>query len=48
LPLNHWWDDLTDLEHKWTTREESAKRYGRSFVDAQDIIRSKLAELGRK
>lgn len=48
LPLSHWWDDLTDLEHKWTTREESAKRYGRSFVNAQDIIRSKLAELGRK
>ena len=48
LPLSHWWDDLTDLEQKWTTRKESAKCYGKSFVDAQDIIRRELVELGRK
>lgn len=44
LPLSHWWDDLTDLEHKGTTREGSAKLYGRNFTDAQDIIRGKLSE----
>lgn len=47
LPLSHWWDELTDLEYRWTTREESAKRYGRSFVEAQNIIRGELAQLGR-
>ncbi len=42
LPLSHWWDDLTDLEHKWTTRKGSAKAYGESFVAAQDIVRAML------
>lgn len=46
LPLNHWWDDLTDLEHKWTSRESSRKAYGRSFVAAQDILRELLARSG--
>lgn len=46
LPLSHWWDDLTDLEHKWTTREESRKSYGKGFVAAQDVLRSMLAGKG--
>lgn len=41
-PLSHWWDDLTDIEHKWTSRAGSRKAYGRSFVAAQDIIRTML------
>ncbi|RYG88738.1 MAG: hypothetical protein EON59_03535 [Alphaproteobacteria bacterium] len=48
LPLSHWREDLADLEHKWTTRKESAKRYGESFVDAQDIIRSNLSKVEGK
>ena len=43
LPLSHWWDDLTDIEHKWTSRDKSAKAYGKSFVAAQDIIREMLS-----
>lgn len=39
LPLSHWWDDLTDLEHRWTSRNGSMKAYGKAFVAAQDIIR---------
>ena len=46
LPLSHWWDDLTDLEHKWTTRERSSNDYGKEFVAAQDIIREALARSG--
>jgi Putative DNA-binding domain len=43
LPLSHWWDDLTDLEHKWTSREGSKKAYGKGFVAAQDIVRAMLS-----
>lgn len=39
MPLSHWWDDLTDLEGRWASRKTLIKHYGRSFVDAQDIIR---------
>jgi Putative DNA-binding domain len=42
-PLSHWWDDLTDIEHKWTSRAESMKAYGKSFVAAQDNIREMLS-----
>lgn len=45
-PLSHWWDDLTDVEHKWTSREGSKKAYGKSFVAAQDIIREMLSKAG--
>lgn len=43
MPLSHWWDDLTDLNHKWTSRKASLKAYGKEFVAAQDIIRQMLA-----
>jgi hypothetical protein len=46
LPLSHWWDDLTDIEHKWTTRKGSARAYGESFVAAQDIVRAMLERYG--
>jgi hypothetical protein len=43
LPLSHWWDDLTDLGHEWTTREDAAESYGNEFVLAQDIVRDRLS-----
>lgn len=43
MPLSHWWDDLTDLDHKWTSRKGSLKAHGKAFVAAQDIIRQTLA-----
>lgn len=43
LPSSHWWDDLTDLEHKWTTREGVAKAYGQEFAAAQDIVRTQIS-----
>lgn len=46
LPLSHWWDDLTDLDHKWTNRDGSRKTYGKSFVAAQDMLRRMLAGKG--
>jgi hypothetical protein len=39
IGADNWWDDLTDLEHRWTTRQGSQKAYGKGFVAAQDIIR---------
>jgi hypothetical protein len=47
LPISHWWDDLTDIEHKWTTRTRSSKAYGKEFVAAQDIVREMLARAER-
>lgn len=44
MPLSHWWDDLTDLEGRWTTPRNSAKTYGETFVAAQEIIRRKLTD----
>lgn len=41
-PLSHWWDDLTDLDHQWTSRKGSERAYGSEFVAAQDIIRRML------
>lgn len=41
--LSHWWDDLTDIEQKWTKRSQCSDAYGQSFVAAQDIIRTMLA-----
>ncbi len=44
LPLSHWWDDLTDLEHKWTTPAGLKKSYGKSFVAAQNIVRAMVSD----
>ncbi len=43
MALSHWWDDLTDLDYKWTSRKDSTEAYGKEFVAAQDIIRQMLA-----
>jgi hypothetical protein len=42
MPLSHWWDDLTDLEGRWTTSQGCAKDYGKTFVAAKEIIRRNL------
>lgn len=47
LPQSHWWDDLTDVEHEWTTRKGSSQAYGPEFVAAQDIIRGLLSHADR-
>lgn len=44
LPLSHWWDDLTDIEYRWTSRDGSKKAYGRGFTAAQDIIRAMVVD----
>ncbi|ARV17037.1 hypothetical protein AEP_00071 [Curvibacter sp. AEP1-3] len=44
MPLSHWWDDLTDLDHNWTSRKGALKAYGKQFVSAQDIIRRLIAQ----
>lgn len=37
-----WWDDFTDIYHKYPIAENYAMRYGKGFIDAQDIVRWKL------
>lgn len=34
-----WWDDLTDIEHKYPVAENYEQWYGKSFVSAQEIIK---------
>lgn len=43
MQLSYWWDNLTDLDHKWTSRQSSRKAYEKGSIDAQDIIRNMLA-----
>lgn len=43
LPPSNWWDDLTDIEHKWTSRNGAGTAYGPEFVLAQDIVRAQLS-----
>lgn len=42
MHLSHWWDDLTDLEGRWTSSQGCAKEYGKTFVAAKEIIRRNL------
>lgn len=39
---SHWWDDLTDVYHKYPIAKNYLEWYGESFIDAQHIIRSQL------
>lgn len=41
---SHWWDDLTDLDNRWTKPEACRRSYGSGFVFAQNVIRQKLNE----
>ncbi len=41
---NPWWDDLIDIHHKYPIAENYRHWYGQSFIDAQDIIKWKLAD----
>lgn len=39
-----WWDDLTDIEHKYPISESYGNWHGKSFIKAQSIIRWYLKE----
>lgn len=39
-----WWDDLTDINHKYVIAENYEQWYGKSFIKAQEIIKWKLEE----
>lgn len=41
-----WWDDLTDINHKYPIAENYERWHGKSFIKAQEIIRWKLSETG--
>ncbi|EGQ8592792.1 MULTISPECIES: helix-turn-helix domain-containing protein [Vibrio] len=39
-----WWDDFTDIHHRYPIAENYESWHGRSFIKAQNIVREKLAE----
>lgn len=39
-----WWDDLTDIDHKYPIAKNYEHWYGRSFVKAQEIIKYYMSE----
>jgi hypothetical protein len=39
-PLSHRWDDLTDIDHQWTSRAGSKKMHRKSSLVAQDVRRT--------
>lgn len=39
---SHWWDDLTDLDGRWTTAQKNREAYGESFLSAQAILREQI------
>ncbi len=45
---NSWWDDFTDVHHKYPISSNYESCYGRGFIDAQVIVRWKLKELSER
>lgn len=41
---NHWWDDFTDVNHKFPIAENYESSYGKGFIYAQSVVRQKLEE----
>lgn len=39
---NQWWDDLTDIYHKYPIAKNYSLWYGEEFIRAQDIIKSQI------
>lgn len=40
---DNWWDDLTDIDHSWHYAPSYEKKYGKGFIEAQEIIRYKIS-----
>lgn len=45
---NHWWDDFTDIHHKYLISSSYESNYGKGFINAQAIVRWKLNELSAR
>lgn len=45
---NPWWDDFTDVHHKYPVSSSYESWYGRGFMEAQAIVRWKLKELSER
>lgn len=39
---NPWWDDFTDIAHYCSIASEYEKWYGKSFIDAQKIVKYQI------
>lgn len=39
---NPWWDDFTDVTHYYPISDNYENMYGKSFIDAQNIIKSQI------
>jgi hypothetical protein len=40
---DHWWDDFTNVDHTFPIAAGYEQRYGKSFADAQAIVKSCLS-----
>ena len=45
---NPWWDDFTDIYHKYPVAERYESLYGKSFMDAQWIVRWMIEETNKR
>lgn len=45
---NPWWDDFTDVHHKYPISSRYESWYGKGFMEAQSIVRWKLKELSER
>lgn len=41
----YWWDDLLDVDYQYSRKVDYENHYGKAFVDAQYIIKLKLAKV---
>ncbi len=43
---NPWWDDFTDIEHYYPISDSYEEMHGKSFIDAQNIVKSHIEFYG--
>lgn len=39
---NPWWDDFTDINNQYIGSDEYERMYGKSFIDAQNIVKDQI------
>lgn len=44
---NPWWDDFTDITHYYPIADSYESMYGKSFIDAQNIVKYQIEKYGK-
>ena len=42
---NNWWNDFTDITHYYPISDKYQEMYGKSFIEAQNIVKSEIKKL---